>query len=307
MYLPESNIILRPHWGIDMPTYLFCQSFKTGWSKLKQTILSSDIENTCLFKTASIAASVLSIALVIIVITCHWFQCDAWQQLDKGFRPTCCLLVDFYLTKKLLCLCHDASDESVSLAEWVDSKVCTQATFQWHLLYCIQYDRHFLVHSVLLRLKVFLSLSHTNHTFFLILLRINLWRSHLSGYRLNHCPVIWNLFFYFKCIEVVPDVEPRFPPVGAAISAFMLSRSGRHVKDVGFTYPVTWRLLRVKGKGCASVWHVGWTHSLTLSFSSAGEICYSRLLCRFALELGEFQKEQESGAVKGWWCQYSPQ
>lgn len=39
-----------------------------------------------------------------------------------------------------------------------------------------------------------------------------------------------------------------------------------------------------------------------LSFSSAGEICHS-LLCRFTLELGRFQKEQENGAVKGWQCQ----
>lgn len=32
------------------------------------------------------------------------------------------------------------------------------------------------------------------------------------------------------------------------------------------------------------------TRSLSLSFSSAGEICHSWLLCRFALELDEFQK-----------------
>lgn len=105
--------------------------------------------------------------------------------------------------------------------------------------------------------------------------------------------------------EFVPDVVPEVSPLGAALSAFVLLCSSRQVKYAGFTHAVTWCRLRVKWKGCVFVWHVGWTPSCSVVSFSTGEICHSWLLCCFALELGKFQMEQDSAAVKGWQCQYS--
>lgn len=86
--------------------------------------------------------------------------------------------------------------------------------------------------------------------------------------------------------------------MGAALSAFVLSRSSRHVKDAGFTHPVTRCRLRVEGKRCVSKWCVRWALSLALPFSSAGEICDS---CFVTLPLNwtKLKKEPEKRCREG--------
>lgn len=66
------------HWCVAMKTCWFC-CCGAKWSKNKLRCRA-----IFLFRTASIAESILSTAGAIVVITPPWFRLTAWQQLDNG-------------------------------------------------------------------------------------------------------------------------------------------------------------------------------------------------------------------------------
>lgn len=95
------------------------------------------------------------------------------------------------------------------------------------------------------------------------------------------------------------------PPVGAALSAVVLSRSSRHGKGAGFTHAVTLCRLRLERWRVPpyDVRHAS-SRSLCCSPQLARFATAAQLLCGFALEPGQIWKETLKTA-KGWHCQSS--
>lgn len=80
----------------DQPCHRICfaEVLRVDWTEIKQSSISGDIEKTRRFRKALIAASILSLALGIVVFTPHSFWCTSWCSLAVFYfnRGTHCFM-----------------------------------------------------------------------------------------------------------------------------------------------------------------------------------------------------------------------